>query len=81
MGARTPQYKLDGCIAAYNEGGVISLTSDVDPTDRLVWTQSDAEAAARVLRFLAPKLAASLRELASFARTRKYVDRDPEAQE
>ena len=80
MGVQAPQYKFDGCVAAYNEGGVISLTSDVDPTDRLVWTQSDAEAAARVLRFLAPKLAASLRELASFARTRKYVDRDPETQ-
>lgn len=81
MGVQAPQYKLDGCVAAYNEGGVISLTSDVDPTDRLVWTHGDAEAAARVLRFLAPELARSLKKLASFARTRKYVDRNPETQE
>ena len=81
MGVQAPEYKLEGCVAAYNEGGIISVASDRDPTDRLVWTQADAEAAARVFRHLAPGLARALKELASFARTRKYVDRNSEAQE
>lgn len=81
MGAQVREFKLEGCVVAYNEGGIISVASDRDPADRLVWTQADAEAAARVFRHLAPGLARALRDLASFARTRKCVDQDPGAQE
>lgn len=81
LGAQPHEFKLEGCVAACHEGGIISVASDRDPTDRLVWSQADAEAAARVFRHLSPVLAACLRELASAARMRKYRDKDPEVQE
>lgn len=61
------EYKLSGCRVTYREG-TISLASDVDPSERFVWTLADAAAAADIFRFLAPELARALRLLASVGR-------------
>lgn len=69
-----PEHLLDGCTAKY-EQGAISVTSDEDAEDRLVFTIQDAEAAARVLRKLAPPLASALRILARVGKADMISDR------
>ena len=68
------EVRLSGCTAKYAEG-TVSVISDRDPTDRLVWTISDAEAAARLFRFLAPELARALKGFTSVARVERALER------
>lgn len=68
------EYKLDGCCVAYREG-TISVSSDRDAADRLVWTVPDAQAAAEIFRHAAPELSRAIKRLASYARIAMATNR------
>lgn len=68
------EFKLDGCQVSYQEGTIV-LASTQDPTDRLVLTSPDADAAARIFRMISPKLAGALKDLARLARMKRMSER------
>lgn len=68
------EYNLEGCCVAYREG-TITLTSNREKEQRLVWTVPDAQAAAEIFRHMAPELARAIRHLAAYARIAMATNR------
>lgn len=68
------EFKLDGCTVRCQEGAIV-VASDREPTDRLVLTASNADAAARIFQSGFPGLAGALKELARVVRLTRIGDR------